>query len=471
MKTRSRRSFLKTALGSGVGLAVLPNIIPVRLLGADAPSKRIQVAQIGCGRMGHSDMGNVMTEPLARVMAVCDLDTKRLADGKTTVESYYARNGETVEVKTFHNYHDVLASPEIDAVVVTVPDHSHARLAIDAAIAGKHIYVQKPVTYDIVEAIGLRRAVEAKKIILQTGSQQRSEKPWHSFRAASEAVRNGRIGQLKTIRIGIGLDRASGHAPTPMPVPDNLDYEHWLGSAPEQPYMEGHVHPQNSVGGRPGWITTEDFGLGMITNWGAHHVDIAQWAMGQELGGPLTVEAHAEFVPNDLVTVHTKYHVEMLYPNQVRMIIDNTYRNGIRFEGDEGWVFCARGSEDTPDQETNTNAPFDRNALRPLLASDRKILSPLGPGAVRWMPSRTHHGNWLDSIVANRQPIAPIQQSSRSLEACAAAWISMKLKRKLTWDAATEMFVGDDAANALRGRTARKPEYDFELALQRAGIA
>jgi predicted dehydrogenase len=311
--------------------------------------------------------------------------------------------------------------------------------------------------------------VEAKKIILQTGSQQRSEKPYRSFRAASEAVRNGRIGQLRTIRIGIGLDKASGHAPAPMPVPDNLDYEHWLGSAPEQPYMEGHVHPQHSMSGRPGWITTEDFGLGMITNWGAHHVDIAQWAMGQELGGPLTVEAQAEFVPNDLVTVHTKYHVEMLYPGQVQVILDNKNPIGIRFEGDEGWVFCTRGEDAAAN--ASASAAFDRQALRPLRASDPKILSPLDAGAVRWMPSRTHHGNWLESIVANRQPIAPIEQSSRSLEACAAAWISMKLKRKLTWDAATEMFVNDDAANALRGRKARKPEYDFELALQRAGIA
>ena len=201
MKNRSRRSFLKTAVRSGVGLAVLPSIIPARLLGADAPSKKINVAQIGCGRMGRSDLGNVLNESLARVVAVCDLDSKRLAAGKKMVEDYYTERGESgVNVKIFLNYHDVLASPDIDAVVVTVPDHSHARLAIDAAIAGKHIYVQKPVTYNIVEAIGLRRAVEGTKVILQTGSQQRSERPWHSFRAASEAVRNGRIGQLKTIK-------------------------------------------------------------------------------------------------------------------------------------------------------------------------------------------------------------------------------------------------------------------------------
>lgn len=455
----NRRSFLKNSLRGTAALALLPNIIPARLLGADAPSKKLHVAQIGCGRMGHSDMGNILTEPLARVVAVCDLDSKRFAAGKKMAEDYYAGQGESgVTVKTFHDYHDVLASPDIDAVVVTVPDHSHALLAIEAAIARKHVYVQKPVTYDIAEAIGLRRAVEATKIILQTGSQQRSERPWHSFRAASEAVRNGRIGQLRTIKIGLGLDKPSGHKPAPMPVPPNLDYEHWLGSAPEQPYMELRVHPQNELQGRPGWITTEDFGLGMITNWGAHHVDIAQWAMGQELGGPMTVESHAEFMENDAWTVHTTYHVEMLYPGNVHVILDNKYPNGIRFEGDDGWVFCTRG------EESNDTRP-------PLCASDKKILSPLTGNVVRWPPSKSHYGNWLESIVANCQPIAPIQQSGRSLEACAAAWIGMKLKRKLTWNAATEMFVADNEANAMRSRQARKTEYDFEQVLKKAGIS
>jgi len=469
MKNQSRRSFIKTSLIGTAGLAVFPGIIPARLLGADAPGKKINVAQIGCGRMGRSDMGNVLNESLARVVAVCDLDSKRLAAGKKMAEDFYSKQGESgVNVKTFHDYHDVLASPDIDAVVVTVPDFSHARLAIEAAIAGKHIYVQKPVTYNIAEAIGLRRAVEAKKIILQTGSQQRSEHPWMTFRSASEAVRNGRIGQLKTIKIGVGMDKPSGHAPEPMPVPENLDYEHWLGSAPEQPYMERRGHPQDSLDARPGWITTEDFGLGMITNWGAHHVDIAQWAMGQELGGPLTVEAQAEFMQNDAWTVHTSYHVEMLYPKNVQLILDNKFENGIRFEGDEGWIFCTRGAERVT--ASDPNAPVEPGRLSPLRASDKKILSPLDGNAVRWIPSRTHHGNWLESIVANRQPIAPIQQSARSLEACAAAWIGMKLKRKLTWDAATEMFVGDDAANALRERKARKPEYDFNVAMKKAGL-
>src|SRR6185369_9029042 len=157
--------------------------------------------------------------------------------------------------------------------------------------------------------IALRTTVQAKDVILQTGSQQRSESPYGAFRAASEAVRNGRIGKLATIKIGIGLDKPSGKAPAPMAVPENLDYQRWLGPAPKQPYMEGRVHPQTGLG-RPGWITTEDFGLGMITNWGAHHIDIAQWAMGMELSGPTTIEATAQFMKDDVWTVHRGYHVE-----------------------------------------------------------------------------------------------------------------------------------------------------------------
>jgi myo-inositol 2-dehydrogenase / D-chiro-inositol 1-dehydrogenase len=472
-KNVNRRSFLKNSLTISGGMFLLPGLISecrsAEVTGV-SPNRKIQIAQIGCGRMGHADLTNVLTEPLGRVVAVCDLDSVRLAKGKELAENYYLQSGETkVQVKSYHDYHDLLSSREIDAVVITVPDHSHALVAVEAALAGKHIYVQKPVTYSIAEAIGLRTAVEAKKTILQTGSQQRSEHPWGSFRAASEAVRNGRIGQVKTIKIGIGLDKPSGIAPHAMPIPKNLNFERWLGPAPEQAYMEGRVHPQNTVLGRPGWMTTEDFGLGMITNWGAHHVDIAQWALGQELGGPLTVDGHAEFMHNDMWTVHTTYHIEMEYPNAVRVILDNNFENGILFEGDEGTVFCTRSEERPAQIDPNTAA--GREAMKPLRASDLKILSPLGSDAKRWMPSKSHYGNWLESIVAKREPIAPIQQSARSLETCAAAWISMKLGRKLNWNSKTEMFENDPAANALRQRKARKPEYDFAVALKKAGLA
>ena len=469
MKHQSRRSFLKAAARGSAGLVILPNLITgTSLFAATTPGKRIQVAQIGCGRMGRSDLGDVLAHPLARVVAVCDLDSKRLAAGKTLAEEFYKKQGESdVDVKTYHDFHEVLARPDIDAVVVTVPDHWHALVAVQAALAGKHIYVQKPVTYNVAEAIALRTAVHAKKIILQTGSQQRSEHPWGSFRSASEAVRNGRIGQLKTIKIGVGLDKPSGKAPAPMPVPANLDYETWLGSAPEQPYMEGHVHPQNSFDGRPGWITTEDFGLGMITNWGAHHIDIAHWAMGQELGGPTTVEAHVDFMQNDVWTVHHNYHVEMLYPNNVQVILDNKFETGLLFEGTEGTVFCTRSAEKVTASDPNLPA----ETKPPLRASDPKILSALPSGAKRWMPSKQHHLNWLESIRDNKEPIAPIAQSARSVEACCAAWIGMKLKRKLTWDVAKENFGDDKEANALLSRKARKPEYDLNLVMKKAGLA
>jgi predicted dehydrogenase len=434
-------------------------------------NRRIQVAQIGCGREGRVDMNGVLASPLARVVAVCDLDTKRVASAKDVVVNFYKEKGESdVDVQTYHDYHDVLARPDIDAVVVSTPDHWHALVAIQSALAGKHIYVQKPVTYAIAEAIALRKAVRAKKVILQAGSQQRSEHPFVAFRPASEAVRNGRIGKLATIKIGIGLDKPKGEAPAPMPVPANLDFERWLGPAPEQPYMEDRVHPQDSVTGRPGWITTEDFGLGMITNWGAHHIDIAQWAMGMELSGPATIDAHADFMTGDVWTVHRNYHVEMLYANGVNVILDNSFENGLRFEGSEGWVFCSRGSVRVTSSDPNSTEPAD-TTKGPLRASDPKILSPLGEGAKRWPPSSNHYVNWLESIIARRDPIAPVDQAARSLEACAAAWIGMKLKRELTWNPHKEMFVGDDEANAMCERKPRKPEYDFNVVTKNAGLA
>jgi predicted dehydrogenase len=464
----NRRQFLKHAVVGGGGLLAFPTLLPRSVFGANAPSRRIQIAQLGCGRMGRSDMDGVMDHDLGRVVAVCDLDTKRLAAGKKRVEDFYRKQGESaVEVKAYADYRELLARPDIDAVVVSTPDHWHGLMAIEAALAGKHLYVQKPLTYDIAESIALRKAVQAKKVILQTGSQQRSSRPWSSFRSAVEAVRNGRIGKLQTVRVGIGLDQPSGKTPAEMPVPANLDYERWLGPAPQQPYMEGRVHPQDSFSGRPGWITTEDFGLGMITNWGAHHMDIAHWAMGQELGGPKTIEGTCDFMTNDVWTVHHKYHIEMMYPDDVRVILDNSFETGLRFEGSEGWVFCTRSAE----RVTASDANLPGGAKPPLRASDPKIIAPLGSQAKLLPLSRNHYLNWLECIRDMKEPIAPVDQSARSVQACCAAWIAMKLKRKLTWDVAKEAFVGDDEANALRARKPRKAEYDFNVVMKKAGLA
>ncbi len=467
---QTRRRFLTNTLMGSAGALVIPTFIPKTYLlgGQTSPNRRINVAQIGCGRMGTEDMMGTIVHDLCRIVAVCDLDTKRLAAAREKAEAYYKGKGETaVKVDAYRDYREVLARKDIDAVLVTPPDHWHAIMAVNAVLAGKDLHVQKPLTYDIGEAIALRTAVRAKKRILQVGSQQRSSKPWNTFRIATEAVRNGRIGQIKTVRIGIGQDRPKGVAPAPQPVPETFDYETWLGPAPQQPYMEDRVHPQNSLG-RPGWITTEDFGLGMITNWGAHHMDIAQWGMGQELGGPLKLEGRAEFMKNDVWTVHHTYHVEMQYPGGIQVILDNTFRNGIRFEGTEGWVFCARGAAKVTASDPGASQQDGRSALE---ASNPSILtSPLPAGAIRWADSEDHYRNWLEAVAARRDPIAPVDQAARSLEACATAWIAMKLGRPLTWDAKAEKFVGDAEANAMIFRKPRSAAYDLAAIMKKAGL-
>ena len=462
-----RRHFLKTTLGGTAGLIALPNIFSGSLFAADSPNKRIQVAQIGCGRMGLEDMANVLSVPLARVVAVCELDTKRAAEGKRRIEEFYKKQGEVaVEVKVYSDYRELLADPQIDAVVISTPDHWHGLIAVEAALAGKHMYVQKPLTYNIAEAVALRTAVRAKKVILQTGSQQRSESPFTAFRPAVEAVMNGRLGKLKSVKIGVGIDKLSGKKPAPMPVPPTFNYDQWLGPAPQQEYMEGRCHPQDNFGGRPGWITTEDFGLGMITNWGAHHIDIAQWAMGQQLGGPSLVEAKADFMTDDVWTVHHGYHLEMLYPDNVQVILDDKFENGLQFEGEEGSIFCTRGAVKVTASDGNAKG----NGKSALRASKPSLLAPLGADAKRLPESGNHYRNWLDSIIANKDPVAPVDQAARSVSTCCVAWIGMKLGRKLNWDVASESFIDDDEANALRTRTPRRAEFDIQALLKQAGI-
>jgi predicted dehydrogenase len=468
-RTRSRREFL-AASARGSALLAFPAIVPnTFLFGAQTPpSRRITVAQIGCGRMGMEDLRGTMEHDRCRIVAVCDLDQKRLATAKAEVEAFYKGKGESsVAVGAYRDYREVLARPDIDAVLVTPPDHWYAIVAVEAALAGKDLHVQKPITYDIAEAIALREVVRARQRILQTGSQQRSSKPWNTFRTASEAVRNGRIGDVRVVRIGVGQDRPKGVGPKPEPVPPTFDFETWLGPAPQQPYMEARVHPQEGYG-RPGWITTEDFGLGMITNWGAHHIDIAQWALGMELSSPVSLEGRADFMTGDVWTVHRGYHVEMAYANGVQMILDDSFANGIRFEGTRGWVFCARGNARVT--SSDPNAPAGEDDRKSLDASDPRVLTaPYGADAVRWAPSEDHYLNWLEAIEARKDPIAPVDQAVRSLQTCAAAWIAMKLGRKLTWDPKAERFTGDAEAQALCARKPRSPQYDLARILKAKG--
>jgi predicted dehydrogenase len=246
----------------------------------------------------------------------------------------------------YGDYRQLLASKDIDAVIIATPDHQHAIPAVHAVRAGKDVYLQKPASITIAEGRYLSDAVAATDRIVQIGSQQRSLNPWPQFHRACELVRNGRIGDLKHVEIGLPGDPSGPEAPR-MPVPSNLNYDAWLGSTPEAYYTEIRVHPQDGFD-RPGWLRCEQFGAGMITGWGAHHVDTAHWGMDMEHSGPVEVWGSAEFPTSGLWNVHGKFLTHARYANGVTMDISGDFPNGVKFIGTEGWIFVTRDSSVTP---------------------------------------------------------------------------------------------------------------------------
>ncbi|MDR1779459.1 MAG: Gfo/Idh/MocA family oxidoreductase [Tannerella sp.] len=454
----TRRTFLRQALTAGVGLIAAPTIVPASVFGKNAPSNRINVGAIGTGRISRDhDMPEVLKYDYARIIGVSDLDANRLADGKKFVEDYYAKKtGSPYSgVKTYSDYRDLLADRDIDAVIVSTPDHWHAKIAIDAAQAGKHIYLQKPTSLTIEEGRKMSNAVNASGKILQIGSQQRS---MEQFRVACELVRNGRIGQLKEIEIRLPGDPPGGSTEE-MPVPKNFNYEMWLGQTPYVYYTVDRVHPQSGYD-RPGWLRCEQFGAGMITGWGAHHFDIAHWAMDTEYSGPIEIAGKAEFPAkgSGLWDVHGYYETEMLYANGV--IVRGTTEsaekpNGLLFTGTDGWIFVSRG-----DYAASANEPISTKS-QALQASDKKLLSPLTDNdPVRLYVSAEHHGNWLECILSGKKNITPAEVAHRSCTVCLLQHIAMKLDRRLYWDPITEKFKNDDEANSMISRPHRPP-YQF----------
>ena len=447
-----RRTFLKTA-AAAAGAAAFPSIVPARVLGSNPPSRRIQIGAIGVGRISREhDLPNIIKFDAARVTAVCDLDRKRLRQGKEFVQRLYAdQPGRPAvpDVRMFDDFRELLARPDIDAVVISTPDHWHAIPAAAAVRAGKDVYLQKPTSLTVAEGRFLSDTVRRTGRILQIGSQQRS---MPQFRKACELVRNGRIGRLRTIRIGLPID-PSGEVEPEMPVPAGLNYDMWLGSTPQVYYTEKRVHPQGDYS-RPGWLRCEQFGAGMITGWGVHHIDIAHWAMDLEYSGPVEVEAKAEFPKSGLWDVHGKYFITAKYANGVTMLVSDEFPNGVRFEGDDGWLFVTRG-----DYAATASDPVAQGANRKALdAGDPRILaSAIGPGEIHLYDSSDQHGNWLDCIRTRRPPIAPVEVGHRTCSACLVSLIAMKRGHPLKWDPARERFVGDAAANALLSRPMRAP--------------
>lgn len=449
-----RRNFLKNSSAAMAGTIILPTVVPSSVFGKNAPSNKINVAQIGFGRIAMThDLAETLPIDAARVIAVCDLDSNRLAKGKAFIEGFYAKKSgspSAMEVKTYGDYREMLLNKDVDAVMISTPDHWHAQPAIEATLAGKHVYLQKPTALTIAEGRMLADIVKKKGTIFQQGTQQRA---MPQFRIAAELVRNGRIGKLHTVKIGLPGDPGGPVVPE-MPVPKNLNYDMWLGSTPEVFYTETRVHPQNSMTDRPGWLRCEQFGAGMITGWGQHHFDSAAWGMDTELTGPISMNAMATFPKSGLWDVHGDFLAVAEYKNGITQITSGAFPNGVRYEGSEGWIFVTRGnytaSASDPVSASSRNKALD--------ASNPKILtSQIKENEIHLYKIDNQHQNWLDCIKSGKEPISPVEKGHRACSVCLITHISMKLGRKLVWNPDTEMFVKDDEANKLLSRSQRFP--------------
>jgi myo-inositol 2-dehydrogenase/D-chiro-inositol 1-dehydrogenase len=448
-----RRVFVKNSLATSAGALIFPTIVPSSVFGKNAPGNKINIGQIGCGRIarGH-DLFETLRYDIARVIAVSDVDSNRMKDGKKLVEEFYAnREGSSnyINVKMYDDYKEMLLNPEIDAVMISTPDHWHAQPAIEAALAGKDIYLQKPTSLTIAEGRLVSDIIKKTGVILQMGTQQRSSE---QFRIAAELVRNGRIGKLQTVKIGLPGD-PSGPEAGEMPVPENLNYDMWLGETPYVYYTEIGVHPQVGYD-RPGWLRREQFGAGMITGWGQHHIDSAAWGMDTEYTGPISLEAVAEFPKSGLWDVHGDFMVKAEYENNITMYISGGFPNGIRYEGTEGWIWVSRGNY----VATPSDPVQKQGSERALNASDPEILnSEIKENEIHLYQSTEQHANWLDCIQSRKEPISPAEMGHRACSVCLLSHIAMKLPRRLYWDYKAEQFINDDEANSMLKRPQRSP--------------
>lgn len=448
-----RRKFInRTTLGTAA-MVGFPTIVPASVLGKDAPSNKINIGQIGCGRIALShDMRDTLRFDEARIMAVCDVDSKRVDKAKIFTDKFYKeKTGKEkyMDTKSYGDYREMLLNKDIDAVMISTPDHWHSQPAMEAALAGKDIYLQKPTSLTVREGQQLRDAVKKTGVVLQVGTQQRA---MPQFRVAAELVRNGRIGKIHTVKIGLPGDPAGPEAPE-MPIPPNLNFDMWLGSTPELPYTEIGVHPQDDYS-RPGWLRQRNYGAGMITGWGQHHYDSAAWGMNTELTGPVSVEALAEFPKSGLWNVHGDFFVKHEYDNGMTVYTSGGYTNGIKYIGEDGWIFVSRGSY----QASATDPVDQEKSAQALNASDPKILeSVIGADEIHLEKIEDQHGNWLDCIKSRKAPISPIEKGHKACAICLISDIAMQFDRRLEWDNEKEVFVNDEEANAMLHREQRKP--------------
>ena len=429
-RTVSRREFLRrtrnSALGFGLGLA-LPNVFlnTTKAASGENPSEFIRIGFIGVGNQGTSHLRAL----IRNAVAVCDVDKEHLAAAKAEVEKATGR-----PCAAFADYRKMLEDKSIDAVVIATPDHWHVLPAIHACEAGKDVYCEKPLTLTVHEGQVLVNVVRRTRRVLQTGCQQRSDA---KFRLACELIRSGRIGRIKTVRVGIPKVNFPGPDPSKLPappVPDsapppNLDYDFWLGPARKRPYNLLRVH----YNFRFFW----DYSGGQLTNWGTHHLDITQWALGMDDSGPVSIEGWARYHARHWYEVPEWCEVTYKYANGTTVVCSNDHKLGARFEGEKGTIYVNRGV---------------------LEAEPEEILGqPLKESDVHLPASNDHHQNWLECIKTRRTPIGDVVSGHRSATVCHLGNIAILTGRRITWDPKEEKIVGDADAAKMLNRPYRAP--------------
>jgi len=425
----NRRRFLL----SGGAVLALPNLILGCATARKPPSQQIVLGIIGCGGQGTTNAKSFLGHADCRVVAACDVDKNHLRDLVKVVNGHYKNQ----DCKPYHDFRELLARTDIDAVMIAVPDHWHALIAVEAARRKKDIYGEKPLARTIAEQQAIVQAVTRHDCIWQTGSWQRSVAQFHK---AAEIVRNGLIGKIKRVEVGLPSGHNdSGHTAQFMYVsnpPPELDYDTWIGPSKLMLYIRARIHKN--------WRWSYNTGGGQLMDWIGHHCDIAHWGCGFDNTGPFEIDGVGEFPPPDAVwNTCTKYRIELKYPGEVAMTIAGGYpeiRSGTKWIGSDGWVWVDRGGFEASNQ--------DWVELKQLPESERKI---------KLMISTDHARNFLDSIKSRQPTITPVATAHHSTIPGHLGLISMLVGRKLKWDAEKEVILDDPEASELLTRPYRPP--------------
>ncbi len=424
----TRRQFIQGTAAAGMAG---PLLLAANSRLRAAPSERINLGFIGVGTMGSGHVGGFLGRGDVQIVAICDVVEALREFNSKRVEDHYAKDkksGEYKGCKRYGDFRELLQHPGLDAVLIATPDHWHAIPCVEAAKAKKDIYCEKPLTHSIAQGRKIVEAVTQNKVIFQTGSQQRSEFGGH-FRKAVEYVRSGRIGKIKTINIGDGV----GDPPIPcdlpdQPTPEGTDWEMWLGPAPKRGY-NSILCPTEPKRGFPAWRRYVEYAGGGLADMGAHHFDIAQWALDMDGSGPVKIEP-----PKDEKALRG---LRFVYASGIEMIHAPSGTPDCSFIGEGGVI----------------------NARREGISSDPDSIlkQPIGEDDYHVYPSNNHHGNWIDCIKSRKETICPAETGHRSATICHLAKIGYQLRRNLAWDPAKEQFVNDDESNKLLDIPMRDP--------------